>query len=532
MLTDVQKEVEWRLCEKSAARFLNRWWSIPVVNEGVQMFTMYPYQEQVVGALDKGINKLLVLKGRQIGFTTLVVGYMTWLAMFHEASTILFVSRRDEDAKRVIKNLRQNGWKRLPQWIRDRCPTTSNKKDEMEFANGSTITAAPPSSEPARGYTASLIVLDEWAFFKDPESAWRSVQPAADVGGRIIAMSTANGAGTTFHRQWEAAQRDENGFTPMFFSWRARPDRDDEWYQKMRSQHLPSFMAQEYPDTPEEAFVMAGSPVFPPELVERQGSIRSGRRGFIEGGQFVDSWEPETPTSIPPIEMWHRPSPGIAYSMGVDPAGVQFDGDPTSIHVCDEDGRVVAHWCGNTGSQLAMEDLIRSLGHFYNDAFIVMEVGGGFGQPIINRLSETDYPNIYYEPRETPGLGVKNVPGKKQTTADKMELMRNLIVAMENMTLHLPCERTKKELSIYQDLGMGKFSAPSGSHDDRVISLALAVHGSLLIKGEPTPKSVTHMPTNTMSAYLARRAERRMHRGDGKTGVDILIHRHKRLGRS
>lgn len=68
-------------------------------------------------------------------------------------------------------------------------------QQRMGFDNGSLITSMPSASDPARGESASLIVVDEWAFLPNPEEAWASIEPVADIGGRIIGLSTANGSG-------------------------------------------------------------------------------------------------------------------------------------------------------------------------------------------------------------------------------------------------------------------------------------------------------------------------------------------------
>ena len=73
----------------------------------------------------------------------------------------------------------------------------------MVFDNGSQITSMPSASDPARGESATLIVVDEWAFLPNPEEAWASVEPVADVGGRdrITQLDEAAGAGNRLDRR-------------------------------------------------------------------------------------------------------------------------------------------------------------------------------------------------------------------------------------------------------------------------------------------------------------------------------------------
>jgi hypothetical protein len=152
----------------------------------------------------------------------------------------------------------------------------------MGFDNGSQITSMPSASDPARGESASLVVVDEWAFLPNPEEAWASIEPVADVGGRIIGLSTANGSGNFFHELWVGSQTGNNKFAPMFFPWSATEDRDESWYQSKQDSMLSWQLAQEYPTTPEEAFIKSGNPVFDLDKLEAMSTVvEPGVMGYM-----------------------------------------------------------------------------------------------------------------------------------------------------------------------------------------------------------------------------------------------------------
>jgi len=68
----------------------------------------------------------------------------------------------------------------------------------------------------------------------------------------------------------------------MFFPWSATEDRDDAWYEEKRQSMLPWQLAQEYPTTPEEAFVKSGNPVFDLDMLEALGAAcRHGQVGYL-----------------------------------------------------------------------------------------------------------------------------------------------------------------------------------------------------------------------------------------------------------
>ena len=224
----------------------------------------------------------LTLKARQIGWSTLVAAHQFWLAFFHPDQNIIDLSRTEREAVLLLRKTKY-GFKHLPEWMTERGPKSiMEHQQRMGFDNGSQITSMPSASDPARGESASLIVVDEWAFLPNPEEAWASIEPVADIGGRIIGLSTANGSGNFYHQLWVGATTNANKFAPMFFPWSATEDRGEAWYQEKIESMLPWQLAQEYPTTPEEAFVKSGNPVFDLDILQEMDrkTIR-GTMGYM-----------------------------------------------------------------------------------------------------------------------------------------------------------------------------------------------------------------------------------------------------------
>jgi hypothetical protein len=222
------------------------------------------------------------LKARQIGWTTLVAAHQFWLAFFHDDQNIIDLSRTERESVLLLKKTKY-GFKHMPDWLLERGPDSIvEHQQRMGFSNGSQIASMPSASDPARGESASLVVVDEWAFLPNPEEAWASIEPVADVGGRIIGLSTANGSGNFFHQLWVGATTGNNRFDAMFFPWSASEDRDISWYESKKDSMLPWQLAQEYPTTAEEAFVRSGNPVFDLDVLERMSiHLRYGEQGYL-----------------------------------------------------------------------------------------------------------------------------------------------------------------------------------------------------------------------------------------------------------
>ena len=288
-VSEIKQEAEWRKCVRNEQYFLENYWHIAHPAQGRILFDLRSAQEEALQHW-RDHRYSLTLKARQIGWSTLVAAHQFWLAFFHPDQNIIDLSRTEREAVLLLRKTKY-GFKHLPDWMLERGPASLvEHQQRMGFDNGSQITSMPSASDPARGESASLIVVDEWAFLPNPEEAWASIEPVADIGGRIIGLSTANGSGNFYHQLWVGATTGANKFAPMFFPWSATEDRGDAWYQEKIESMLPWQLAQEYPTTPEEAFVKSGNPVFDLDVLqEMDRRTISGQMGYMwRSGKHVE----------------------------------------------------------------------------------------------------------------------------------------------------------------------------------------------------------------------------------------------------
>jgi phage FluMu gp28-like protein len=76
------------------------------------------------------------------------------------------------------------------------------KSLEVEFPNGSKITALPANPDTARGFSANVL-LDEFAFHKNSREIWRALFPVISKPGlRLLVTSTPNGRSNKFYDLW------------------------------------------------------------------------------------------------------------------------------------------------------------------------------------------------------------------------------------------------------------------------------------------------------------------------------------------
>ena len=267
----LRQEYNWRIYKHDERGFLRSAWHIKHPEQGKIKFDLRQAQDEALQIWATN-RYALTLKARQIGWSTLVAAHAFWLAFFHPDREIILISRTEREAIDLLAKVKY-GYQHLPNWIRSRGPKlVTDHQQRMPFDNGSVIKSMPSASDPARGSSAYLVVVDEWAFLPDGEAAWSSIEPVANVGGRVIGLSTANGSGNFFHELWVGAETGEPPgakFKPMFYDWRAG-GRDDAWYEEQKRMMNDWQLAQEYPDNPEEAFIKSGRPIFNLEALAAQ----------------------------------------------------------------------------------------------------------------------------------------------------------------------------------------------------------------------------------------------------------------------
>lgn len=407
---------------------------------------------------------VIVLKARQIGYSTLFALHALWYAIFHPEVHVVFLSIGEREAIALLKKTK-HALKKMPPWVTARMPQlVKDTQEELEFDNGSRIRSLPSKKDPARGETVDLVYVDEWAFFENPEDAWQSIEPITDVGGRIVGLSTANGWGNFFHTQWVRAKTGTSNFKPLFFPWSANTDRDDNWYSEKARNNPEWHMAQEYPRNEDEAFLKSGRPVFDLEMLHQIPTF-VGIHGAILTHKFEEKLHGE-------IELWDYPDEYDFYVVGADVAEGLEHGDYSSAHVVScRTGLVVAHYHAHVEADVFGEDL-RRLGLYYHGALMGVEVNN-HGLSTLHALRRLDYPRIYF--RTTLNLRTNrqtNEMGWRTTLATKGLMVDELGMALREGDLVLRDEETIAELKTFVRDEKGKMGG--SPFDDRVISLAIA----------------------------------------------------------
>jgi hypothetical protein len=472
-LNELLNEREWRLCRgledasdsdlaDAFEHFCSNYWYIRHPERGRILFEMREAQKDTVYAWIANRNSI-VLKARQIGFSTLAAAFAFWEVFFWQDRFEVMLSRTEREAAKLLQKSKY-GYKMLPDWMKQRGPElVSDNQLKMVFANESALESLPSGNDPARGESVYRVFIDEMAFLPNSEEAWASIEPIADVGGRIVCLSTAKGEGNIFHRLWVGSQTGTNDFKGIFFPWSAG-DRDEDWYAVKKAQ-LPDWqLAQEYPSNPDEAFVRSGRPVFDIDLL-RSFQVEEPEKGFI--------WDHSFQKNGGPLSVWKEPLPTTAYCIGADVAEGLGHGDYSSAHVIDaETGEIVAHWHGHVEPDLFGSDILYNLGLWYNMALIGVE-NNNHGLTTLKALQRTGYRNIYRQRRlANRSPQATEILGWRTTASSKPLAIDELAKSLRDDEIILMCEKTIAELRTFVREENGRMHG--SPHDDRVMSLAIA----------------------------------------------------------
>lgn len=472
---ELLQEKEWRACApdtkdpdemvKAFLYFCETYWYIRHPERGRIKFELFEAQIETIQSW-ANTRYSLILKARQIGFSTLVAAWTFWNAQFYRDRPILMLSRTEREAIKLLQKAKY-GRQFLPQWMEFRGGPVNETQTKMEFANGSYIESLPSASDPARGESAYLVVVDELAFLPNSEQAWSAIEPVADVGGRVIMLSTANGEGNLFHNLWVGATTGNNRFTPLFFPWSAN-GRTADWYAAKKLD-LPEWqLASEYPDNPEDAFLKSGRPIFD---LDNLRQIKT-RDPMFEG--YLDA-QLKFQHDGGALHIWAWPEERGAYVIGADPSQGMEHSDFSSVHVINaRNHEVVATWHALIDPDLLGSEILAKMGKFYCNALIGVE-SNNHGLTTLKALQKTGYHPIYMQ--RSPQYK-KSVPTKilgfrtTQVTKPKMidELNADLRPGPTSMILH--CKETVAELRTFVRTDNGKMKG--SPFDDRTISLAIA----------------------------------------------------------
>jgi len=365
-------------CGKVPVYFINNYCKISHPMKGLIPFKLYDYQEGLIEDFnDYRFN--IILKARQLGISTITAAYVVWLMMFHRNKNVLVVATKYHTAANLVKKVKSI-IKHLPPFIQMATVAVDNRAS-FELSNGSQIKASSTSGDAGRSEALSLLVVDEAAHVEGLEDLWTGLYPTISTGGRCIALSTPNGVGGWFYKTYIDAESRRNDFNPTRLLWDIHPDRDQIWYEKETKNMSSRQISQEL----ECSFNASGETV-----------IHSDDIKFIE--QNIK--EPKYRTGFDRnLWIWEEYRSENSYMITADVA--RGDGKDYSVfHVFKlETAEIVAEYQGKVTPDV-FSNILFDAGKEYGNCLLVVE-NNSVGFAVLEKLKESNYPNIYYSIKST-----------------------------------------------------------------------------------------------------------------------------------
>ncbi len=494
--------------------------------------------------------RLILLKARQWGGSTLIQNYMAWIQCVHKEGWNSLICAHVKNTSAAIRAMYSTMLANYPAelWQADVKPAFKacpGSVDTREIAGrGCTVTvSSSQSQEGSRGLNCAMAHLSEVAFWADSKTRNSTDYVRAVCSGiallpyTLVAMeSTANGTGNFFHREWLRAEQGASDKTAVFVPWYeieiyrtpvADPaalwaEMDDyekelwrrgltlemiNWYHcKRREMESHDAMKSEFPTDAAEAFAHSGSGVFASAAVMR---LRAGCSeplltgevsGLSQTGAGAVREVRFMPDSTGQLKVWSLPRQGRCYVAAVDIGGRCDAADWSVIAVLDRTPgavpEVVAQWRGHIDHDL-LAWKAAAVAMFYNEALLVVESNtiecsatAGEGSYIFEQLDEV-YPRLYCRDRSEPAVRY----GFHTNRGTKAKIITELISAVRENRYVERCAQACDELETYRRLPNGSYAAAEGCHDDMLITRAIALYvtnDSPAVSGNPA--ELLHRP--------------------------------------
>lgn len=455
--------------------------------------------------------RLIILKARQLGFSTLTEGLIFHACATRKNVNALIVAHR-EDATANLFRMSKLFYDELPAPVKPML--RASNAQELVFENPSKLRSereARPGLRSrircataggrgiGRSDTLQCVHLSEYAFWPDGADGKAStlagiLQAVPSLPGTMVVIeSTANGF-EDFKERWDAAVAGENDFEPVFFAWFENPDysmpvvpgtewtpeeRDLKAAYQLTDEQLQwrrwcianncggslDMFRQEYPASPGEAFLHSGTGVFDNEQIV----LRLERLPSPAGrGEFTDGEWTESETGA--ITLYELPEEGVPYVLGGDTAGEGSDYF-TAIVIDNVSGRIVAK-LRQKYSEPEYVRQIYALGRFYNDALVAIETN--FSTYPVMKLQEMEYPNQYSREREdTYTRQMRKSYGFRTDRQSRPRAIANLVEVFSSHTEWFTDRELLEEMLTFCYNEDHRPEALAGKHDDLVMGAAI-----------------------------------------------------------
>ena len=465
--------------------------------DGINFPEMRPYQQGFLDALTSDYETIVSLQPRQSGKSVTTAIYMVWLFNFDHDKNMGICANNGGLAREFLNNVR-NMFYGLPMWMR--VGVSVWNKGSIESENKMRILTDSPSENSFRGYTLNFLVVDETAFIRPSvfSAFMDSVMPAqsALAWKKNLFISTANGMnhfydlvqGAKRRKTFKGLSKEEKEEiikkNPVL---ETKENEDGSFdvvvdkpsngmlYYDVSWRDVPRFNSKGEQITHEE---------FKEQVVDKYGLVYFNQN---YGNEFIGSsytlidadvlknmvpeepilkWDNRLDVFVEPIEN-HK------YIMAVDPAKGGLDA--FAVQIIDVNSfpfeQVADAQIFKCNYQI-MPEFLNEWGNRYNNAYMIIENNEGAGTFIANMMHlDFEYENLFFTKKDNGKFSKE--PGFRTTTKTRTQILETFKHFVDNKRLIIRDKKTINELYAFI-IKDNKYQADDGSHDDLVMSMALA----------------------------------------------------------
>jgi hypothetical protein len=450
-----------------------------MVMDKYRRLTPLRYNRAQLDYIGKRSKRDLILKARQLGFSTAIQAEMFRLATTGAESTLTMADKDENTAK--LRRIIQRYYDHLPPHMPRPIRSEDNASVTVYPIIGSEVSVATAGSRTSgRASSYTRVHGSEVAYWKDADwiiaGALQAVPEHGDTW--VVFESTANGTDNWFYTECMRAMRGDSEWKFHFYEWwwddeyalSLDPDETLEYddveialatkhnlspeqikWRRKKQRDLGDLFQQEYPESPEAAFLTSGRGVFQldkPNLFTACHEDRSiiGFPVWIADDYVADDKSVHV----------------LSCDWGQSP-------DSTVVSIMDSTTyrEIALYITGKRDYEYIIDDIVKLAQH-YNVKYIVPEKNSMRMQ--INFLLKGVQAAM---PDNTPRISPFNMDLRRKD--ELVKLMQQGI----NMGLRLLDNPVAKhELRIFEaqqnSTGSWSYAAPVGSHDDTVIARMLA----------------------------------------------------------
>ena len=383
------------------------WWAenffrIVSLNTGLGIIKLYQRQKEMLYHLVKH-DRSIVLASRQTGKTTTYTVFVLWYATLFPEKKIMICANKLQTAIEVMDRIRV-GYEYLPKFIKP--GITVYNKQEISFANKSTIRAFATSSSASRGFSAQCVIIDEVAFIPKNviDEFFASVMPVVSSAknSKAILVSTPNGTSGLYYDLWQQANsperaKNKEGWSPFRIDWFEVPGRTPEWKEKQ----IASIGIERWNQEFGNEFLSGNNTtkLLPDDILEQYRIKLSECKamGFLPKKQRIVSLDEK---ELFEFDMWHEFQPQRTYAASMDISeGVGVDASVLYIWDVTElkDIKMCAKFSSNTVSLVQFAYIARKMLALYGDPYLAAERNGVSAGTLDSLKITYGYQNIIVE---------------------------------------------------------------------------------------------------------------------------------------